>query len=105
MGYTIETEIGGSYGPAPWVPAKLFRCQSFSVRLSVFCVAQTNRPCRLLVILRRAADEPQDALEDTYLRLYDIDGETILDENDDELVGKESLIHWMCPKSGCDALG
>ena len=34
-----------------------------------------------------------------------IDGETILDENDDELVGKESLIHWMCPKSGCDALG
>lgn len=55
--------------------------------------------------LHRGADEPQDALDDTYLRLYDTDGETVLDANDDELVGKESLIHWMCPKTGCDTLG
>lgn len=53
---------------------------------------------------RRAADGPQNALDDTYLRLYDTDGETVLDENDDELVGKESLIHWMCQKTGCDTL-
>jgi hypothetical protein len=50
---------------------------------------------------RDADDEPEQPLEDTLLRLYDTDGETVLDENDDELVGKESLIHWKCPKSGC----
>ena len=75
----------------------MHQCRPVSTRASIEYQPTT---CRLL----RAADEPQNALDDTYLRLYDTDGETVLDENDDELVGKESLIHWICQKTGCDGL-
>ena len=35
-----------------------------------------------------------EMLEDTVMRLYDTDRTTLLEENDDELVSKESLINW-----------
>lgn len=100
MGYTIETEIGGSYGPPPCAPTTHNHAPMPSSLYARLTRISAINLCRLL----RAADEPQNALDDTYLRLYDTDGETVLDENDDELVGKESLIHWICQKTGCDGL-
>ena len=41
-----------------------------------------------------------EMLEDTVMRLYDTDRTTLLEENDDELVSKESLINWVCPRAG-----
>ena len=41
-----------------------------------------------------------EMLEDTVMRLYDTDRTTLLEENDDELLSKESLINWVCPRAG-----